>query len=113
MRNTPDGDFGELKDYLPGESYHQIAWKHYARTRELYTKLHWGSEHRHYAIPWSASRDGIEAHLQKMSGWVRQAFEENASFELQTPQGAIAPGRGMEHARRCWRHLAEFDGRAG
>ncbi|MGE4132956.1 MAG: hypothetical protein AB7F86_15045 [Bdellovibrionales bacterium] len=28
LRHSPEGDFGELKPYRAGESYHQIAWKH-------------------------------------------------------------------------------------
>ena len=107
MRSTPDGDFGELKNYLPGESYHQIAWKHYARTGELYTKVHWGSEHKHYVIPWNPPLNGeFEKYLMTLSGWVKMATEENASFELETPMTKIEPGTGVEHARLCWRALA-------
>ena len=107
MRSTPDGDFGELKNYLPGESYHQIAWKHYARTGELYTKVHWGSEHKHYVIPWNPpGRAEFENYLMKLSAWVKTATEENASFELETPMTKIEPGTGTEHARQCWRALA-------
>lgn len=110
LRNTPDGDFGELKNYLPGESYHQIAWKHYARTGELYTKVHWGSEHRHYVIPWAPGKEGIEKYLEQMSGWIKQATDENASFEMETENVKIEPGQGYEHARQCWRALAEVKG---
>lgn len=106
LRTSPDGDFGELKNYLPGESYHQIAWKHYARTGELYTKTHWGAEDRHYVIPWAPSKKDIEQYLEFMSAWVKQACDENATFELETPVLSIQPGRGSEHARMCWRALA-------
>jgi uncharacterized protein (DUF58 family) len=105
LRTSPDGDFGELKSYLPGESYHQIAWKHYARTGTLYTKVHWGAEDRHYVIPWNPGRD-LEKYLETMSGWVKQAHDENASFEMETPVSSIQPGRGREHAKICWRALA-------
>lgn len=110
LRNSPDGDFGELKNYFPGESYHQIAWKHYARTHELYSKVHWGAEDRHYVIPWSAhshnQQKNLETYLAYMSGWVRQAIDENASFEMETPSASIQPGRGADHAKVCWRALA-------
>jgi uncharacterized protein (DUF58 family) len=111
VRSTPDGDFGELKNYLPGESYHQIAWKHYARTGSLYTKVHWGSEHKHYVIPWSppAAKSQFEKYLMHLSGCVKQASEENASFELETPDTKIEPGTGAEHARQCWRALAVIE----
>ena len=110
LRSSPEGDFGELKNYLPGESYHQIAWKHYARTGDLLTKLHWGAEHRHYVIPWPARGD-LETRLRHQSAWVKQAVDENASFELETDGRVIEPGRGFDHARRCWRLLAATDGK--
>ncbi len=110
LRNTPDGDFGELKNHLPGESYHQIAWKHYARTGDLYTKVHWGSEHRHVVIPWAPGQMELETYLENMSGWVKQAADENASFEMETPLAKVEPGAGLEHAKRCWRTLASVKG---
>lgn len=106
LRAGPDGDFGELKPYRAGESYHQIAWKHYARTGDLYTKLHWGSEDKHYLIPWRAQGKNFESGLSQMSAWVQQAVEENASFEMETPDQVIEAGRGFDHARLCWRALA-------
>ncbi len=106
LRNSPDGDFGELKTYLPGESYHQIAWKHYARTNELYTKVHWGAEHRHYVIPWIGRASELEKNLSQMSAWIKSASDENASFEMETSTSKIEPGRGLEHAKLCWRTLA-------
>lgn len=105
LRSSPDGDFGELKRYSLGESYHQIAWKHYARTGHLFIKVHWGAEDRHYQIPWRVGPD-LEKDLRHMSAWVRQAVEENASFEMETPETTIPPGRGLEHGRECWRALA-------
>lgn len=111
LRTSPEGDFGELKAYLQGESYHQIAWKHYARTGDLYSKVHWGEDHKHYVIPWQVSgrdQNEIEGALKKMSGWIKKALEENASFEMETPTMRIDPGSGIEQARKCWRQLAEF-----
>lgn len=110
LRNTPDGDFGELKNHLPGESYRQIAWKHYARTGNLYTKVHWGAENKHYVLEWNPAKQDLETYLSQLSAWVLRARDENASFELETPQMKIEPGAGPEHARTCWRALAEVRG---
>ncbi|HMN68184.1 MAG TPA: DUF58 domain-containing protein [Bdellovibrionales bacterium] len=104
-RGSPEGDFGELKNYLPGESYHQIAWKQYARTGQLYSKVHWGAERKHYQVPWRGGRD-LEAELARMAGWIKTAMNEGASFEMQTPDLTIATGAGPDHARRCLRALA-------
>ncbi len=106
-RTSPEGDFGELKNYIRGESYHQIAWKHYARTGDLYSKVHWGEEHKHYVIPWVVQPNDVEGSLRTISGWIKNALEENATFEMEAPAVKIEPSRGVDHARRCWRLLAE------
>jgi uncharacterized protein (DUF58 family) len=106
LRTSPEGDFGELKAYQPGESYHQIAWKHYARTGHLYSKVHWGQEHKFYRIPWDPHGANEEVYLRQMSQWVRQAVEENASFEMELPTFSIPPGNGNDQANACWRALA-------
>lgn len=114
LRTSPEGDFGELKTYVMGESYHQIAWKHYARTGDLYSKVHWGEEHKHYVIPWLAAMPSgadVEPALRQMSGWIKAALDENATFEMESPGHKIEPSRGVDHARRCWRLLAEVKAR--
>jgi len=108
LRNSPEGDFGELKNYQPGESYQQVAWKHYARTGSLYTKVHWGEEHRHFQLPWDPHGAGFESYLQQMSAWIKTALEGNATFSMELPLKQIPAGSGPEHARLCWRALAEL-----
>ncbi len=109
LRSSPEGDFGELKSYREGESYHQIAWKHYARTGHLFTKVHWGQEHIHYQIPWRPEGQELEAYLSQMCQWLLVAAEENASFEMETPRGKIDGGQGPDHLRICLRALAEVE----
>jgi uncharacterized protein (DUF58 family) len=106
LRTSPEGDFGELKPYQEGESYHQIAWKHYARTGQLYSKVHWGQDNRFYQIPWDPHGQKLEDYLKQMSAWVRQALDENATFEMETPGAKIPAGSGTDQARACWRALA-------
>ena len=112
LRTSPEGDFGELKTYQPGESYHQIAWKHYARTGHLYSKVHWGEEHKFYHIPWEHHGGDIEKYLGQMSEWVRFAVEENATFEMDLPMQKIGAGSGTDQAKACWRALASIKGAA-
>ena len=99
--DSPEGDFGELKPYRPGESHGQIAWKHFARTGELYQKTHWGAARPHYVIPWRG--DG-EAELSQVSRWIERALEQGASFEI--PARNLGPGAGDDFAHACWRDLA-------
>lgn len=108
LRSTPDGDFGELKNYVEGESYHQIAWKHFARTGHLLSKVHWGAQHRHYALRVPAASTGMESELRQLSRWVERALNEDATLELETPTFKLETGRGPEHAREAWRALARI-----
>jgi uncharacterized protein (DUF58 family) len=108
LRTSPEGDFGELKAYQRGESYHQIAWKHYARTGNLYSKVHWGEEHKFYRIPWDPRGVTTEAYLGQMSQWVKLAVEDNASFEMELPARKIEAGSGTDQAKACWRALASI-----
>ncbi len=108
LRTSPEGDFGELKNYKPGESYHQIAWKHFARTGNLYSKVHWGEEHKHYEIPWDPREGNVETYLSQMSLWIKTASEDGATFAMHLPDRSIASGAGVDHARICWRALAHY-----
>lgn len=108
LRGSPEGDFGELKNYQIGESYHQIAWKQYARRKKLYTKVHWGGENRHYSIPWDPGAQDVEVYMQQMSAWIQMAMESEASFEMGLPGRNIESGMGLEHAQECWRALAKL-----
>jgi uncharacterized protein (DUF58 family) len=106
LRTSPEGDFGELRTYRPGESYHQVAWKHFARTRELYTKVHWGEDHRHYIIPPVQAGKDLERQLSVRAQWVQNALDENATFEMIDEEDPIESGQGLDQARKCWRKLA-------
>lgn len=107
LKVAVDGDFGELRKYQQGESYHQIAWKQYARTGRLYSRVHWGGEDRHYQLNWNPQGQDQETHLSQMGLWIQKALAENATFEMIVPNAKIEIGQGVEHARRCWRILAE------
>jgi uncharacterized protein (DUF58 family) len=103
---SPDGDFGELKPYKVGESYHQIAWKHYARTNQLLSKVHWGDVYKHYHLSLRAEDAKKESELSQLSAWIQQAAVEHATFAMDLPQESIQTGTGMDHAHLCWRALA-------
>ncbi len=104
---SPDGDFGELKPYKVGESYHQIAWKHYARSGQLLSKVHWGDVHKRYHMELTTNSVKKESELSQVSAWVQQALNENATFSMDLPEEAIGSGGGTEHAQLCWRTLAQ------
>jgi len=112
LRSSPEGDFGELKTYRAGESYHQIAWKQFAKRGDLYTRVHWGEDHKHYHIPWDPAGQEFEAYLSQMSAWVQLAMSEGATFHMDLPLVQIGSGSGFEHGQKCWRALAQMKERA-
>lgn len=111
MKASTEGDLGELRPFRSGDSFAQVAWKHFARTGTMHSRLNWGGEERHYAIPWigtSGGGDKLESDLRQMSAWVERALFEQSQFEMSVPQGHVGLGFGPEHARVCWRALAKI-----
>lgn len=104
-QTSPEGDFGELRPHRAGDSYTQVAWKHFARTGDLYQKSHWGAARPHYVIPWLGED---EAALRQVSRWINDALGAGASFEI--PQAQLGPDAGEDFAHRCWRTLARAGG---
>lgn len=109
-RPALEGDMGELRLYREGDSYHQIAWKHYARTGKLHSRVNWGGDEVHYVIPWQPGQMELEEYLRQMSAWVQLALHEQSHFEMHVPEGSIGLGVGHDHARECWRVLARVKG---
>jgi uncharacterized protein (DUF58 family) len=110
MRAASEGDMGELRIYREGDSYHQIAWKHYARTGKLHSRVNWGGDERYYVIPWQPGKQELEEYLRQMSAWVERALFEQSQFEMHLPEGSVGMGHGQDHARACWRLLARVKG---
>lgn len=108
LRGSPEGDFGELKRYQVGESYHQIAWKHFAKRGVLYSKVHWGEDHKHYHIHWDRADADFEVYLRQLSAWIKLAVDEGATFALDLPDSQIGAGFGPTHAQTCWNALARL-----
>ena len=100
---TAEGDFGELVPHRAGDAFSRIAWKHYARTRQLMRATYWGAARPHYRID---GRAGTEAELEQVSRWIEVARERNASFEVHGLDRELGPGEGDDLARASWRALA-------
>ncbi len=102
-------DFSEHRKYQPGESYHHIDWKAYARQRSLLTKKFEGEGQELYSLRWEELR-GLEEErrLSQLAQWVKVAHERQALYELVMPEGSSGWGQGRDQYRKCQRSLAEF-----
>ncbi|MCW8886992.1 MAG: DUF58 domain-containing protein [Motiliproteus sp.] len=101
-------DFDGLKDYVAGDNPRHIAWKNYARSGDLYSKVFVGYEDHERWLDWQAYGDEIELRLSKLSYWVVRLRDQDHSFGLRLPGIEIAPGRGEQHARHCLEALALY-----
>lgn len=105
------GEFGGLRNYLPGDSPSQIAWKAAARGLGLQTRIHetsYASDQR-ISLSWrdcQALAD-VEARLCRLAGWVVLADSQGIPFSLSLPEHQLAEGQGDAHRRAAMRALAQ------
>ncbi|MEH6626049.1 MAG: DUF58 domain-containing protein [Motiliproteus sp.] len=102
-------DFDGLKNYVAGDNPRHIAWKNYARTGELYSKVFIGYEDHERWLDWQSYRGiSVEQRLSKLCFWVLQFRDRDSRYGLKLPGVEIAPGQGEQHARRCLEALSLF-----
>ncbi len=108
-----DEDFAGLRDYRPGDPPRHIAWKAFARTRQLLIKQHTGTRVETHLFDYDLT-DGadVEAKLAQLARWIVDADNAGHGYGLRLPGRDIAAGLGPAHRHECLRALALFDGAA-
>lgn len=103
-------DYAGIREYRPGDSLKQIAWKSYARGQGLHTKEFEARVDRRVWLDWDAF-PGMdrENRLSRLCYWVIEHARKNAEFGLRLPGVEIEPDCGPEHRDRCLRTLALFE----
>lgn len=103
-------DFYGLKEYQPGESLRQIAWKQYARGGELYSKEYATYQDQHLWLDWEAlSGLGREERLSRLCFWVLDISKTQLEYGLRLPGCEIAPATGLPHKLNVLKALALFE----
>ena len=102
-------EFEYLREYLIGDSLKNIAWKKYANSQKLLSKVFHGVAGDTYWLRWNGvpSTD-IEMKLSMLCYWVITYSKENRAFGLSLPSGDIAPATGQDHEVNCLRALALY-----
>ncbi len=102
-------DFDGLKDYVAGDNPKHIAWKNYARSGELYSKVFIGYQDHQRWLDWNAYAGlSVEDRLSKLCYWIVQLRDQDSRYGLRLPNIEIAPDQGEQHARCCLEALSLF-----
>ena len=105
-------DFIGFRQYHPGDSIRNIAWKALAREQPLLVKRFSGDASHLLMLTWDdlAHLHDIEARLSQLCRWTLLAEQQGWSYGLAIPGAHIEPGRGLSHQDICLGALASFGG---
>lgn len=102
-------DFAGLRDWQPGDSPRQVAWKVAARSDLLATKRFSDVEGSSVLLDWNMLTGAdTEARLSLLTRQVLDAEQAGLRYGLRMPGHDIAPGNGAAHRQRCLEALALF-----
>ncbi|MDO9475275.1 MAG: DUF58 domain-containing protein [Pseudohongiella sp.] len=100
-------DFYGLRNYQPGDSKRQIAWKTLARGQGLKTKQFVDPCDFNVMLDWTQfSGLDLETRLSCLCYQVLQLSARDVDFGLRLPGQEFAPDRGEEHRRKLLEALA-------
>ena len=96
-----------LREFKPGDSRKQIAWKTSARTETLQVREYETAGTDDLLLDWQELRHlGYEQRIEQLCLWVMQADQKKLRFALYLPGLALPCATGPEHRRRCLEALA-------
>ena len=103
-------DFIGFRNYHPGDSIKDIAWKTYAQQKGLFIKRFSGCGADKLHLDWNdvAHMADIEARLSQLCLWIIEAEAQSLQYSLETPEVYIEAGNGEEHLHNCLSSLATF-----
>lgn len=102
-------DYSGLKNYIPGDSLKQIAWKHFAQERGLFVKEFSQNLSKERwldldAIPGS----NLEERISALCYWALQFDIQDEYYGLKLPTKTVAPDKGENHRRAVLEALATY-----
>lgn len=109
VRSEGSDDFDGLRRYQEGDSLRRIAWKSYARDRQLHSKTFAGYQAQEHWLDWQAySGMAVESRLGRLCHQVLQRDRLGQRFGLRLPGVELAPSNGDNHRQRCLSALAMY-----
>ncbi|MGR9100557.1 MAG: DUF58 domain-containing protein, partial [Gammaproteobacteria bacterium] len=102
-------DFFGFQEYRPGDSIRRIHWKAYAKQQGLYSKQYSGEKSSETWLTFEQTPGrNLEERLSRMCRWVVDAEQAGIRYGFDLPGTRLAPGRGLDHYRKCLESLALF-----
>ena len=103
-------DFAGFKNYHPGASLRQIAWKQYARGSGLNLKDYAATVDHRVWLDWDLLA-GMEreARLSRLCHWAILSAQNDELYGLRLPGNEIPPDHGPLHRQRVLKALALYE----
>jgi len=102
-------DFYGLRDYVPGDSLRQVAWKTVARGQGMQLKQFVDYVDNKIWLDWDMFYGfNNEERLSRLCFCVLQLSKAGTAFGMRIPGSEFAPATGPEHRKKLLRALALF-----
>lgn len=102
-------DFYGLRDYVPGDSLRQVAWKSVARGQGMHLKQFVDYVDNKIWLDWDMFYGfSVEERLSRLCYCVVQLSKAGKVFGMRIPGSEYQPATGPEHRKRLLRALARF-----
>ena len=103
-------DFAGLRRYHEGDSPRHVAWKAYARSGQLLSKLFAGADTSSQWFDFNEIQGhNVEDRLSILTSWIVDSDRTLEDYGLRIPGNEFAPSHGEAHRRQCLESLALFD----
>jgi uncharacterized protein (DUF58 family) len=110
-RSLPRGqdDFAGLRDYVPGDPLHQVAWRATAHTGQMRVKCFSGEAGEALWLDWDQLHGlETEAALSRLCAWVLDAESRGVPYGLRLPGFTLPPAVGPSQREAALAALACF-----
>ncbi len=103
-------DFAGFRQYHPGDSIRNIAWKVLAREQPLLVKRFSGDGRNTCLLTWNQVQHlpDAESRLSQLCVWLLRAAQQNKVYGVDIPGARLDPAEGTAHLHRCLEALARF-----
>ncbi|MEX0963432.1 MAG: DUF58 domain-containing protein [Pseudohongiellaceae bacterium] len=102
-------DFYGLRDYVPGDSLRQVAWKNMARGQGMHLKQFVDYVDNKIWLDWDMFYGfNTEERLSRLCYCVIQLAKSDNAFGMRLPGSEFQPASGPEHRKKLLRALARF-----
>jgi uncharacterized protein (DUF58 family) len=103
-------DFDGFRQYHPGDSIRNIAWKAVAREQPLLVKRFSGEGGHTLMLTWEdvSHLQDTELRLSQLCRWILLAEKQDWACGMNIPGCRIEPAQGILHRNRCLEALARF-----